>query len=66
MENLLTNIRVLRVMEDVFFAMSPLLSRWIRCAVMMSSFMWLDLTLSSVWLEESIFPRSSFVLDLME
>ena len=66
MENLLTNIRVLRVMEDVFFGMSPLLSRWIRCAVMMTLFMWLDLTLSSVWLEESIFPRSSFVLDLME
>lgn len=66
MENLLTNIRVLRVMEDVFFAMPPLLSRWIRCAVMMTLFLWLDLTLSSVWLEESIFPRSSFVLDLME
>lgn len=66
MENLLTNIRVLKVIEDVFFAMSPLLSRWIRCAAMMTLFMWLDLTLSSVWLEESIFPRSSFVLDLME
>ena len=66
MENLLTNIRVLRVMEDVFFAMPPLLSRWIRFVVMMTLFMWLDLTLSSVWLEESIFPRSSFVLDLME